>query len=89
MKLMPITVNIILQERRQVCIIPNLPILLPSFISFQVVWINAFTVQTTWKQESNVPSKLVEQYKNGILVHIEESFSSGGQKMDHDYCYSI
>ena len=50
--------------------------------SFQVVWINAFTVQTTWEQESNVPSKLVEQYENGIEVDIEESFSSGGQTID-------
>ena len=29
-----------------------------------------------------MPSKLVEQYENGIEVDIEESFSSGGQTID-------
>ena len=46
------------------------------------MWISTSTVETTWKRESNVPSKLVEQYENGIEVDIEESFSSGGQTID-------
>ena len=46
------------------------------------MWVSTSTVETTWEQESNVPSKLVEQYEHGIEDDIEESFSSGGQTID-------
>ena len=54
----------------------------PSSPSLQVVWVSTSTVETTWEQESNVPSKLIEQYEHGIEHDIEESFSSGGQTID-------